>query len=214
MGWFVDFTREYCGFTILQIGCYCLQYVGVDAFDVEMSLDVEYPNSNLAVGEKFPVIATVEYSNIPVNFNIEYNIWENSDEALFRGGLLDGYEARPDPIGIGKTGTMSHTFTISLDSPGQIELRVTVGWGADPPRAGGNTYVDTETFLVNIVSVDSPSPSAQVSILDVDYAGPPDTVQAHEETPVIVEVEYGGLDEGSKLSVGIYDAEYRLVSGW
>jgi hypothetical protein len=158
----------------------------------------------LAVAEKFPVIATVEYSNIPVNFNIEYNIWEN--DLLFRGGKLDGYEARPDPIGIGKTGTMSHTFTISLNSPGQIELRVTVGWGADPTvGAGGNPYVVNETFLVNIVSVDSPSPSAQVSIVDVDYAGPPDTVQVHEETPVIVEVEYGGLDEGSKLSVGIYD---------
>jgi len=180
-------------------------YVGVDALDVEMSLDVEYPNSNLAVGEEFPVIATVDYSNIPVNHHIEYNIWENSDEALYRGGLLGGYEARPDPIGIGKTGTMSHTFTTSLDSPGQIELRVTCGWAADTTEAGGNTYVDTETFLVNIVSVDSPSPSAQVLILDVGYAGPPDTVQAHEETPIIVEAEYGGLDEGSKLSVGIYD---------
>ena len=182
------------------------QYVVIDAFDVEMNLDVDYPNSNLAVGEKFPVIATVEYSNIPVNFNIEYNIWENSDEALYRGGLLDGYDDRPDPIGIGKTGTRSHTFTISLDSPGLTELRVTVGWGGDPTttNTGGNAYVDTETFLVNIVSADLAT-SAQVLILDIDYASPPETVQAHEETPIIVKAEYDGLEQGSKLSVDIYD---------
>ena len=93
--------------------------------------------------------------------------------------------------------------------PGLTELSVKVGWGAPYTEmgtpAGGNPYVDTETFLVNIVSVDSPSPSAQISIHDIDYANPPETVQAHEETPIIVKAEYGGLDEGSKLSVGIYD---------